>query len=58
MFEGSDNMQKIIKVRKTKETILNEKINKALKKAEDDIEHGRVKDADEVFKEWEEIYGI
>lgn len=33
-------------------------IEEHLIKAEDDIDNGRVKDADEVFNEWKEKYGI
>ena len=34
-----------------------ENIEKHLLKAEDDIKNGRVKDAEEVFKMWDEKYG-
>ncbi len=35
-----------------------EEIIEHLLRSEDDIENGRVRDAREVFKEWEEMYGI
>lgn len=35
-----------------------EEIIEHLLKSEDDIEHGRVRDAREVFEEWKEKYGI
>ena len=35
-----------------------EDIEKNLLEAEDDIENGRVYDAEEVFKEWDEKYGV
>ncbi len=48
----------IMKMEEYREKILKEDIEKHLLKAEDDIRNGRVKDAREVFKEWEEKYGI
>lgn len=48
-----------LKRRKTNEkNIIDEEIEKHLLKAEDDIENGRVRDAEDVFKEWSEKYGI
>lgn len=35
-----------------------ENIEKHLLKAEDDIRNGRVRDAEEVFKMWDEKYGL
>ena len=40
------------------EDILDEKDIQALLKSEDDIENGRTIDAEIVFKEWKEKYGI
>lgn len=37
---------------------MKEKIERNLLKAEEDIENGRVKDAEDVFKEWNAKYGI
>lgn len=39
-------------------TKFQENIIKNLLKSEDDIENGRVKDSEEVFKEWKEKYRI
>lgn len=38
--------------------LMKEKIEKNLLKAEEDIENGRVRDAEDVFKEWDTKYGI
>lgn len=43
-------MQELTKIQK--------KIIESLLKSEDDIEHGRVKDSEEVFKEWREKYRL
>ena len=47
-----DNKEIMMKA-ETKEEIIEH-----LLKSEDDIEHGRVRDAREVFEEWKEKYGI
>lgn len=48
----------IMKMEEYREKLLKEDIEKHLLKAEDDIKKGRVRDAREVFKEWNEKYGI
>lgn len=41
-----------------KKKIMEEEIIEHLLKSEEDIEKGRVRDAEEVFVEWREKYGI
>lgn len=41
-----------------KKKLMREKIEKDLLEAEEDIENGRVKDSTDVFKDWNEKYGI
>ena len=48
----------IMKMEEYREKLLKEDIEEHLLKAEDDIRNGRVKDAREVFKGWNEEYGI
>ena len=38
--------------------LLDEEIDRKIMESEEDYNNGRVKDAEEVFKEWEEQYGI
>lgn len=58
-------MEKTIDVKKYKkiekkimESSKIENIEKHLLRAEDDIRNGRVRDAEEVFKMWDEKYGL
>lgn len=59
-------MEKVKSIKKLKnitdmeeyERLLKEDIEKHLLKSEDDIRNGRVRDAEKVFKEWKEKYGI
>ena len=41
-----------------KKSLIKDKIKNNLIKAEEDIKRGRVRDAEEVFKEWNAKYGI
>ena len=41
-----------------KKSLIKDKIKNNLIKAEEDIKLGRVRDAEEVFKEWNAKYGI
>jgi len=41
-----------------KKSLIKDKIKNSLIKAEEDIKLGRVRDAEEVFKEWNAKYGI
>lgn len=41
-----------------KKSLIKDKIKNNLIKAEEDIKFGRVRDAEEVFKEWNAKYGI
>ena len=57
------NTKKTIKfhsslIAKIKKNIFKNNIEEHLIKAENDIENGRVKKSEEVFKEWQEKYGI
>ena len=45
-------------IKEYKERILKRDIEEHLLRAEDDIKNGRVRDAEVVFKEWKEKYGI
>ena len=49
---------KQLKEKKYKVQITSEYIEKNLMKAERDIQNGNVRDAKEVFEEWEKQYGI
>lgn len=57
IFKKDDKIV-IMNIEEYRKKILKENIEKHLLKAEEDIENGRVKDANEVFKEWKETYGI
>ena len=48
----------IMKMEEYKEKMLEKDIEEHLLKSEDDMKHGRVRNAREVFKEWKEKYGI
>lgn len=48
----------IMNVEDYNQKMLEEDIVKHLLRAEDDIKNGRVRDAREVFAEWEKEYGI
>ena len=48
----------IMKMEEYREKLLKEDIEKHLLKSEDDIKNNRVRDAEVVFKEWKEKYGI
>ncbi len=48
----------IMKMEEYRKKLLKEDLEKNLLKAEEDIRNGRVRDAREVFKEWEKKYRI
>ena len=48
----------VFNTKEYKKILLKKEIEEHLLKAEDDIKNGRVRDAREVFKEWEQKYGI
>jgi len=50
-------MKQITNIKEYKRMVEND-IEEHLLRAEDDIKNGRVRDAEEVFKEWKEKYGI
>ena len=48
----------IMSMEEYKKSLIKDKIKNNLIKAEEDIKLGRVRDAEEVFKEWNAKYGI
>lgn len=48
----------IMSMEEYKKKLMKDKIEKNLLKAEEDIENERVRDAEDVFKEWNSKYGI
>ncbi len=56
--KNSKNNVIIMSMEEYKKNLMKEKIERNLLKAEEDIENGRVRDAEDVFKEWNAKYGI
>lgn len=53
------NMQKTRNIDKTlMQNMLKREIEEKLRQSEEDYLNGRVRDMEDVFKEWEEKYGI
>lgn len=48
----------VISKKEQKKKNMEEEMIRHLLKSEEDIEKGRVRDAEDVFKEWREKYGI
>ena len=48
----------VMSMEEYKKKLVKDKIEKNLLKAEEDIENGRVRNAEDVFKEWNAQYGI
>lgn len=48
----------VMSIDEYKKKLMKDKIEKNLLKAEDDIENERVRNAEDVFKEWNAKYGI
>lgn len=48
----------VMSIEEYRNKMLEKDIEEYLLKAEDDIKNGRVRDVEEVFKEWKEKYGI
>ncbi len=48
----------VMSIEEYRKKLLDEEINRKIMESEEDYNNGRVKDAEEVFKEWEEQYGI
>lgn len=48
----------VISKKEQKKKVMEEEMIRHLLKSEEDIEKGRVRDAEDVFKEWREKYGI
>ena len=53
--KNSRNNIIVMSMEEYKKKLLKDKMERNLLKAEEDIEKGRVKDAEDVFKEWNEI---
>lgn len=53
--KNSRNNIVVMSMEEYKKKLLKDKIERNLLKAEDDIKKGRVKEAEDVFKEWNEI---
>ena len=60
MVIGKNNKNDVVimSMEEYREKMLRENIEKSLLESEQDIENGRVKDANEVFEEWKAKYGI
>ena len=56
--KNSRNNIVVMSMEEYKKKLMKEKIEINLLKAEEDIENGRVRDAEDVFKEWNAKYGI
>ena len=56
--KNSKNNVIIMSIEEYRKKILEKDIVEHLLKSEEDIEKGRVKDAEEVFEEWKSKYGI
>lgn len=56
--KNSRNNIIVMSMEEYKKKLLKDKMERNLLKAEEDIEKGRVKDAEDVFKEWNEKYGV
>lgn len=56
--KNSKNNVIVMSMEEYKKKMMKEKIEKNLLEAEEDIENGRVKDSTDVFKDWNEKYGI
>lgn len=50
--------ENVIDMDELKKSLLDKRIEEILLKSEEDYENGRVRDAEEVFKEWKIKYGI
>ena len=48
----------VMSLEEYRKKLLDEEIDRKIMESEEDYNNGRVKDAEEVFKEWEEQYGI
>lgn len=48
----------VMSIEEYRKKLLDEEIDRKIMESEEDYNNGRVKDAEEVFKEWEEQYGI
>ena len=56
--KNNKNDMVIMSMGEYREKMLRENIEKSLLESEQDIENGRIKDANEVFEEWKAKYGI
>lgn len=56
--KNEKNNMVIMSMEEYKKKLMKDKIQKNLLKAEEDIKNGKVRDAEDVFKEWNKKYGI
>ena len=56
--KNSKNHVIIMSMEEYKQKLMKNKIEKNLLKSEEDIEKGNIKDAEDIFKDWHEKYGI
>ena len=56
--KNNKNYVILMSMEEYKKSLIKDKIKNNLIKAEEDIKLGRVRDAEEVFKEWNAKYGI
>lgn len=56
--KNSKNNVILMSMEEYKKKLMKEKIEKNLLKAEEDIKEGKVRDAEEVFEDWNSKYGI
>ena len=56
--KNSKNDMVLMSLDEYNKEMIDEEIQRKILQSEDDYNNGRVRDAEEVFKEWEEKYGI
>lgn len=56
--KNSRNNVVVMSMEEYKKRLMDEKIDKSILKSEDDYNNGRVRNAEDVFAEWKERYGI
>jgi len=58
IIKNNKNKMVVMSMEEYKKKILDEEIERKILKSEEDYNNGRVKEAEDVFKEWELKYGI
>ena len=56
--KNSKNNVVVMSMEKYKKKLLDEEIERKILKSEEDYKNGKVRKAEDVFKEWEQKYGI